>query len=152
MSAVTECVVVQAAGGVTSFCKIILVLRALLQHHRLAPVLDLLLDHIHFEEFVLAGALTSLEAPSHSSCMLHAIRTACRPHCGGFCGFPTKVDSCPSMSAMLHTFVVPLSTRQAASMPFAGRSGKDKQQNRWQNVQQVWRVVMYICRQCAYQC
>ena len=52
---------VQAAGGVASFCKIILLLRALLQHHRLAQVLDLLLDHIHFEEFVLAGASTPLE-------------------------------------------------------------------------------------------
>ncbi|KAL3133778.1 hypothetical protein ABBQ32_008258 [Trebouxia sp. C0010 RCD-2024] len=62
----------KAAGGVSSFCKTILVLRALLQHHRLAPVLEMLLQHINFEEFVLAG-----------------------------------------------------------------RSGKDKQQNRWQNVQQV---------------
>ncbi|KAL3143319.1 hypothetical protein ABBQ38_002158 [Trebouxia sp. C0009 RCD-2024] len=62
----------KAAGGVSAFCKTILVLRALLQHHRLAPVLEMLLQHISFEEFVLAG-----------------------------------------------------------------RSGKDKQQNRWQNVQQV---------------
>ena len=27
-------------------------------------------------------------------------------------------------------------------MPFAGRSGKDKQQNQWGNVQQVWRFVL----------
>lgn len=53
----------QAAGGVSSFCKTILVLRALLQHHRLAPVLEMLLQHINFEEFVLAGVLL------HHSCM-----------------------------------------------------------------------------------
>lgn len=64
---------IQAAGGVTSFCKLILVLRALLQHHRLSPVLDLLLDHIHFEEFVLAGASLLLEALHHVSCTLHRV-------------------------------------------------------------------------------
>ena len=73
MTAATDCVLVQAASGVTSFCKIILVLRALLQHYCLAPVLDLLLDHIHFEEFVLAGASASLEAPNHMPCTLHLL-------------------------------------------------------------------------------
>ena len=61
----------QAAGGVTSFCKIILVLRALLQHYRMSPVLEQLLDHIHFEEFVLAGASLLLAALHHMSCTLH---------------------------------------------------------------------------------
>lgn len=105
ISVVTEYVLVQAASGVTSFCKIILVLRALLQHYRLAPVLDLLLDHIQFEEFVLAGASSSLEP---LSCTLHAlcaIRRAWHLCCGGFCGFPVKVKKFPSRSATLRTCI-----------------------------------------------
>lgn len=61
--------VIQAAGGVSSFCKTILVLRALLQHHRLAPVLEMLLKHINFEEFVLAGMLL------HQTCRV--VRCVC---------------------------------------------------------------------------
>ena len=43
------------------FCKTIIMLRALLTQHALAPVLTLLLDHINFEEFVLAGTLDCLQ-------------------------------------------------------------------------------------------
>ena len=50
-----EAGLLQAADGVNSFCKTILMLRALLQHYRLAQVLEMLLNHIKFEEFVLAG-------------------------------------------------------------------------------------------------
>lgn len=62
----------KAASGIDGFCKTIIMLRALLTEHALAPVLDALLNYIKFEEFVMAA-----------------------------------------------------------------RSGKDKQQNRWQNVLQV---------------
>ena len=51
----TSTLLLQAAEGVHSFCKTILMLRALLQHQPLAPVLEVLLNHINFEEFVLAG-------------------------------------------------------------------------------------------------
>lgn len=106
MAVATGYVLFQAASGVTSFCRIILVLRALLQHYGLAPVLDLLLAHIHFEEFVLAGASISLEPPTCLSCSmhaLHAIGRAWRLCCGGFCGLPAKDDNCPSMSVTLRT-------------------------------------------------
>jgi len=48
---------VQAASGVDEFCKTIIMLRALLTEHALARVLDALLNHINFEEFVMAGML-----------------------------------------------------------------------------------------------
>ena len=47
----------QAASGIDGFCKTIIMLRALLTEHALAPVLGVLLDHINFEEFVMAGML-----------------------------------------------------------------------------------------------
>lgn len=45
----------QAAQGVDDFCKTIIMSRALLREHALAPVLDVLLNRINYEEFILTG-------------------------------------------------------------------------------------------------
>ena len=82
-------------------------LRALLTEHALAPVLDVLLNHIKFEEFVMAGML--LAQPS---------------------------------------LMLPVVLSNCSDSLFSGdvaRSGKDKQQNRWQNVLQVGTPLVLCC-------
>ncbi len=84
-------------------------LRALLTEHALAHVLDALLNHINFEEFVMAGMLLA-----HS---------------------------------YLFLFVLVVLSNYSDCL-FAGdvaRSGKDKQQNRWQNVLQVGAPLVLCC-------
>lgn len=53
----------QAAEGVNCFCKTIVMLRAMLRTHSLAPVLDVLLKHINYEEFILSGMQQQHHAP-----------------------------------------------------------------------------------------
>ena len=47
--------VLQATAGLEDFSKIITMTRTLLMHHPVAAVLELLLDHINFEEYVMSG-------------------------------------------------------------------------------------------------
>ncbi len=82
-------------------------LRALLTVHALAPVLDALLNHINFEEFVMAGMLLA-----HPSLTLPVVLSNYSD-----CSFSGDV----------------------------ARSGKDKQQNRWQNVLQVGAPLVLCC-------
>lgn len=49
------CFVLQAIAGVEDFCRIIMMTRALLTYYPIAPVLNALLAHIKFEEFVQSG-------------------------------------------------------------------------------------------------
>lgn len=77
-----------------------MVLRALLQHYRLSPVLDLLLDHIGFKEYVLSGASPSLELLylcRMLAASAAAIRRAWLLHCGGSCVLPAKANNCPAL-------------------------------------------------------
>ena len=45
----------QAAEGLQSFCKTIMMFRAMLMQHSLAPVLERMLQHIKLEDFLMSG-------------------------------------------------------------------------------------------------
>lgn len=100
---------VQAIAGVEDFCRIIMMTRALLTHFPVATVLNALLEHINFEEFVQSGkSLCCLQGGSHT-------------------GQSVIFDVMTTLALCLSTVAL-----------LAGRTAKGQQNiNRWHNVQQV---------------
>lgn len=120
---------VQAIAGVEDFCRIIMMTRALLTHFPVATVLNALLEHINFEEFVQSGKVLCFSLGDGYS--------------GQSDGFRYNAARCLSTLALL------------AGRTAKGQQNI----NRWQNVQQVqhtahmqWHAALVCLHAAVLQC